>query len=287
MSAQTTRETLKETCEVLVVGAGPTGLMAANLLKRRGVDVRLVEQRAAASSESRAFAIQARSVELFEHMGIVDEFLAQGVLNPGVEFYVGKRHLGGLNFDKAASPDTPYGFIFMLPQSHTEAILIKDSERLGLEVECEVTVTGLTQDEGGVSVQATTKGGRERTIRSRYVVGADGAHSVVRKALGLSFEGSRFQAAFLLADCQVHWPLDHAHFRVFMNGGSTAFFLPLGGANRSRVMTTDRRDKGRDKHSSQVNRNGPNAASSELGLKELETAFQAVTDMDVTLSDAV
>ena len=106
MSAQMARETPKETCEVLVIGAGPTGLMAANLLKRRGVDVRLVEQRAKASSESRAFASQARSLELFDRMGIADEFLAQGMVNPGVEFYVGKRHLGGLNFDKAASPDT-------------------------------------------------------------------------------------------------------------------------------------------------------------------------------------
>src|ERR1700761_1705432 len=140
-------------CEVLVVGAGPTGLLAANLLKRGGIAVRIVDERAEASRESRAFAIQARTLELFQQIGLVDRLLDRGVINPGVEFYVGGKHVGGLNYDLAESPDTPYAFMFLLPQSQTEAILIEDLTAHGVDVEREIKVTGLEQDADGIVTQ--------------------------------------------------------------------------------------------------------------------------------------
>lgn len=270
-------------CEVLVVGAGPVGLMAASLLRRRGIDVRVVDKRAQASRESRAHVIQARSLELFQKMGLVDDFLAQGVVNHGVDMYAGGSYLGGLDFDRAASPDTPYPFIFMLPQARTEAILTRDLTRLGLEVERQVAVTGLTQDGHGVSVRASVADGSERVFRSQYVVGADGAHSAVRKALGLSFEGGKFQKSFLLADCRVNWALSHSRLSVFMNGDITGLFLPIDGATQSRIMVTDAVVTNT---AGQGRRDGVDE-SSEVDIGALEAAFAKATSRDVTLSDVV
>ena len=268
-------------CDVLVVGAGPTGLMAANLLKRSGVAVRIVDRRTEPSRESRAFAIQARTMELFQHIGVVDELLDRGVVNPGVEFYVGGERAGGIDYDVADAPDTPYPFLFLLPQSRTEAILVEDLSARGVEVERGVEVTGLEQDAEGVTARGVAADGREITVRGAYAIGADGAHSVVRKALGLPFEGSKYAQTFLLADCRVEWPgdrpLDHACFRVFMNGSSIGLFLPLDGAACSRVMATD--------HSGKADAGG--AEASHMDLPELQAAFSRATGMDARLSDPV
>ena len=268
-------------CDVLVVGAGPTGLMAATLLARRGVRVRIVDARTEASRESRAFAIQARTMELFQQIGIVDDFLDLGIINPGIDFHVGGRCVGGFDYDRAASPDTPYPFIFLLPQARTEAILIEDLARHGGTVERGVAVTGLDLDGDGITAWATNAAGEAMAIRAAYAVGADGAHSVVRKALGLTFEGAKYAPTFLLADCRIEWPagseLNHDRFRVFLHGASVALFLPLDGIRCSRVMATD--------HSGKVDAGGE--AATHLDLLELERAFSEASGLAVRLSDPV
>ena len=94
-------------CEVLVVGAGPTGLMAALLLRRQGIDVRIVDRNAQPSRESRAFAVSARTLELFASLGLADALLQRGVINSGIGFHVSGEWIGGLDFDQASAPDTP------------------------------------------------------------------------------------------------------------------------------------------------------------------------------------
>ncbi|MET0403652.1 MAG: FAD-dependent monooxygenase [Cystobacter sp.] len=268
--ARSTRE-----CEVLVVGAGPTGLMAATLLKRRGVEVRIIDERAEASRESRAFAIQARSLELFLGIGLADALLARGVVNTGIDFFVSGRRSGGLDLDAADSPDTPYQFIFMLPQSETEVLLIEELTRQGVRIERGIKVSGLEQDAHGVVTRGTTAEGGAFQARSAYVVGADGAHSIIRKSAGLTFEGRKYAQSFLLADCRVEWPLDHHRFRVFLNGETIGLFLPLRGSGLSRVMVTD--------PSGKADAGGTEAAP--LELEEIQAAFVAASGQAVTLKD--
>ncbi|MFD9702246.1 FAD-dependent monooxygenase [Lentzea sp. NPDC059081] len=221
-------------CDVLVVGAGPSGLMTAALLVRQGVQVCVVDANAGPATESRAFAVQARTVELFRSIGLADELLQRGIVTTGIRFHIKGKHVGGLDFDRARAATTPYQFILMAPQSEVEELLLRDLARHGVAVRRGTRLTRLQQTEDAVTALLG-----DRTVTAQYVVGADGAHSTVREQLGLTFDGDRYGQRYLLADCRVEWPLDHAHFRVFMNGSRIGLFLPLAGAENSRVMVTD------------------------------------------------
>jgi len=258
-------------CEVLVVGAGPTGLMAAALLQRSGVSVRIVDQRARPSAESRAFAVQARTVELFQSLGLADALLDRGIVNTSINFHVRGKPIGRLNFDRAMAPDTPYPFILMVPQCETEGVQIDDLTAHGVTIERGVDVKTVVQSDHRVHTRCTGPNGRAFEISSAYVIGADGAHSIVRKQLGLSFEGASYEQSFLLADCQVDWEHDHHNFRIFTHGDRIGLFLPLKGHAMSRVMATDLREDP--------------SKSLAMTLEELQEAFREATQLPVTLSN--
>ena len=259
-------------CEVLVVGAGPTGLMAALLLRRQGIDVRIVDRNAQPSRESRAFAVSARTLELFASLGLANALLQRGVINSSIGFHVSGEWIGGLDFDQASAPDTPYRFILMLPQAETEAVLLDALDEGWLAVEREVEVTGLSADADGVRVKAQDATGVATTLHARYVIGADGAHSIIRHALDLRFEGAPYPQNFLLGDVAVDWPLGHDRFRVFVHADRIGLYFPLDGGSMSRVMTTDLRADP-DEH-----------AAPDLSLAELQDAFQEASCLPVTLS---
>lgn len=267
-------------CEVLVVGAGPTGLIAANLLARSGVAVRIVEQRAEATRESRAFAVQARTLELMRSIGLTERFVASGVRADSVNIHVKGRFRGGLDFARADTGDTPFPFILMIPQSRTEAILAEDCAALGITIERGMTVTELAQDEAGVTTRGAGPAGPAGAfaIRSRYVVGADGSHSVVRAAADFGWHGDMLPQRFLLADCKVDWPLDHDHFRVFLNRQRIGLFLPLDGTKLSRVMATDLSGSFDD---------GDASKPAPLDLAEMQEGLSQAIALPVRLSDPV
>ncbi|MFV3126855.1 FAD-dependent monooxygenase [Niveispirillum sp. KHB5.9] len=265
-------------CDVLVVGAGPTGLMAACLLVRSGVRVRIIERRVEPTRESRAFAVQARTLELMRALGLADRFLARGVIAGSVNLHVGGRFHGGLNFDLAQAGDTPFPFILMIPQSETEALLIQDLAEQGVRVERGRELGGLMQDDDGVIAHIRALDGAETEIRSAFIIGADGSRSAVREATGITWDGEMLPQRFLLADCKVDWPLDHHRFRVFLNGRRIGLFLPLYGSQLSRVMATDLSGGFGDGEASQP---------LPLDLKEMQEGLSEAINMPVTLSDPV
>ncbi len=173
------------TVDVLVVGGGPTGLVMAAELAARSVSCRIVDKAPVRSQYSRALVVQARSLELMQKMGIADELVARGRRTLKATPFVGGRRAVDLEFGDIGVEDTPYPFLLFVSQAETERGLELRMNELGVEVERPVELVGFAQDPEGVSARLRREDGREETVRARYVVGADGAHSAVRKGARL------------------------------------------------------------------------------------------------------
>jgi 2-polyprenyl-6-methoxyphenol hydroxylase-like FAD-dependent oxidoreductase len=183
---------LVATPDVVVVGAGPTGLMLACELALAGSGVKLLDERTDMPNITRAFAVHARTLELLDARDMADELLTRGV--PVREI----APPGGTTLDLGELP-TRFGMVLIVPQSGTEKILQVRADDLGVDIVRGAEVVGLTQDGDGVSLDCA--GGD--TVRAGYVVGCDGAHSTVRGQLGIDFVGKQYQTHILLADLQL------------------------------------------------------------------------------------
>ncbi|MFG1924847.1 FAD-dependent oxidoreductase [Cryptosporangium sp. NPDC048952] len=196
--------------DVLVIGAGPTGLTLALDLARRGVAVRIVDAAPGPSQASRGKGIQPRTQEVFDDLGVIDTILKTARPYPPMRAYRGDTVVweGNLGSPRAAGPDVPYPGIVMLPQQLTEQALRDRLAQENVRVEYGTPVTDLTQDDNGVTAAG---------IHARYAVGADGGRSTVRKTLGIPFLGETF-ATERMALADVRFPdglLDRDHWHIW------------------------------------------------------------------------
>ena len=182
--------------EVLIVGAGPVGLFAANECARHNLRWRLIEERLSQSEHSKALAIFPRTLEIFDMAGLVAPFLEKANRVTNVAIMTRDRALAHLKFEPHESP---YSFVAMVPQDVTEKLLVDALLRKGGDVRYETKFISAAQDDSGVNVTIEHKGQSEG-IRAAVVLGCDGAHSTVRHQLNLPFEGAEYQGLFLLAD---------------------------------------------------------------------------------------
>lgn len=185
--------------DVLVVGAGPSGLMLGVCLARLGVDAIVADGKSGPTRESRALAVQARSMELYDQLGLVDRVLAGR--SPATSFVpgAGDRPFGRLELRALAADTTPYREITVFEQSANERLLADALVEHGRPVRWGWELTGLEPAEASVTATFATPDG-PATVRARYCVGADGAHSPVRHALGIPFEGITNEHSFYVLD---------------------------------------------------------------------------------------
>ena len=189
-------------CDVLIVGAGPTGLTLAAELLARGIHTRIIDMDPGTPRLSRAIGIAARTLESLDAMGIVDRFLDEGHRARGVSLYRGSRRL--LRIDMAYS-GSKYRFQLHLPQQRTEALLRERVAELGGAVEHGVELVGFTDDGVGVNATVSERPGRIGAISTRFLVGCDGAHSRVRHLLDVPFLGQPYPWDWLFADARLDW----------------------------------------------------------------------------------
>lgn len=179
-------------CAVLIVGAGPTGLMLAIELARRNVPLRIIDAADAPFPGSRGKGLQPRTLEIFDHIGIIDEIVDRATLYPQMRFHLGPLsfRIGSLGTDHPASTQVPWPNMLMLPQFRTEQALRRRLEWLGVTIERGKVLVSLAQDEAGVSARLESG----EVLRADYLVGCDGGRSAVRKAAGIALVGETLDA---------------------------------------------------------------------------------------------
>jgi 2-polyprenyl-6-methoxyphenol hydroxylase-like FAD-dependent oxidoreductase len=228
-------------CQVLVVGAGPTGLTLAAQLLARGIRTRIIDKAEGPAPHSRAIGIHARTLELLDTMGLAEDFLGRGHRVAHLRMYAGGRRLLNLNL---AHNGSRYPFVLHLPQSETEVLLRARVRELGGSIEQGVELVRLTGRADVVDATVRDRAGREAEISAGYVVGCDGAHSRVRHELEIAFTGQPYPNDWLLADVALQGAgsPDAVHL-FFRPDGLPLTCIPMGG-HRWRLVMANAGDRG-------------------------------------------
>ena len=219
------RQISRNDCQVLVVGAGPTGLVLACELLARGIRARIIDKGDGMVLQTRALGIHARTLEVFDMMDLAERFVEHGQVVRRFHMYADGKTLVRLELARNGSA---FGFMLDVPQDMTETILRQRVGELGGSVEQRTELSGLRQDLGGVTATVTEPGGTVRTVTADYAAGADGAHSRVRSELGLDFRGHPYTQDWLLADVHLGWdrPDDEMH-AFFRRDGRPLICMPM------------------------------------------------------------
>ncbi len=218
--------------DVLIIGAGPAGLTLACELMRRGLKIRLVEQLPARTTQSRALAVQARSLEVFEKLGVLDKMLDGGLPIDTVHLYQNGKQIGMTSLSVL---QIAYPFVLIIPQADTEEILTDRLEELGGRIERNISFSELKDNQAVLSHAC----GKKETVTAKWIVGCDGAHSAVRHALNIPFKGTKFSETFALADVTIpHCPLTRRDIHGFLSSAGILGLISLPKKNQYRLITT-------------------------------------------------
>lgn len=227
--------------QVLVVGAGPTGLVLAAQLLARGIRTRTIDKDVGPVPQSRALGVQARTLEVLDVMGLADAFVERGHRVRRFRVYSGQRTLFVLDFARNGSP---YGFALVLPQRETEMLLRTRVRELGGIVEQGVELVRAAEDGSAVNATLRDLAGVDTETRSGYVVGCDGAHSRVRHELRLAFDGQPYAQDWLLADVALDGAGSEDEIYMFLRpDGLPLTCIPMG-EQRWRVVMPNAGDRG-------------------------------------------
>jgi 2-polyprenyl-6-methoxyphenol hydroxylase-like FAD-dependent oxidoreductase len=214
--------------DVLVVGAGPTGLVLALVLRRLGVAVRIVDRAPGPGTTSRALVVHARTLELYRELGLADEVVARGLKFAAVNLWARGRHAARVNLGDIGEGLSPFPYIVIFPQDEHEEMLERHLAAAGVAVERGTELVGFAQEPAGVVARLRTGEGEER-CSAAYLVGCDGAHSAVRDGLGIGFPGGTYERVFYVADVALRGPVANHELHVALDEADFFAAFPLKG----------------------------------------------------------
>jgi len=221
---------------VLIVGAGPTGLVLALWLTKAGVSVRIIDKAAEPGTSSRALGVQARTLELYRQMGIADELLKESVNVAAGNFWVGGKHIARIGLADSGKELSPFAGFVIFPQDAHERMLIDQLQALGVAVERSTELVRFHDD--GAIVHGTIRrpDGTEEECEAYFLAGCDGAHSAVRVGLRIGFPGGTYDELFYVADAEVTGPVANHEIHIDFSSADFLAVFPMRGERRVRLI---------------------------------------------------
>jgi 2-polyprenyl-6-methoxyphenol hydroxylase-like FAD-dependent oxidoreductase len=242
VSAQTAEKRMSRG-DVLIVGAGPTGLVLALWLTKLGVKVRIIDKTAAPGTTSRALAVHARTLELYRQLDLADAVVERGHQVPAVRLWVKGEPQTRVDFKQIGSNLTPYSFLQIFPQDEHERLLIARLEELGVSVERDTELITYGDESDHIVARLQRAGREEETCEADYIAGCDGVHSIVRRTMGTGFPGGTYRHLFYVADVDASGPAIDGELHVDLEEADFLAVFPLAGKGRARLIGTVRDER--------------------------------------------
>src|SRR6266404_3277369 len=226
--------------DVLIIGAGPTGLVLALWLTNLGVKVRIIDKSVEAGTTSRALAVQARTLELYRQLDLTEAVVARGHRVPAVNLWVKGEAAARVPFESVGSGLTPYPFLHIFPQDQHEQLLIERLGRFGVAVERQTELVSFANGENGITARLRGPDGQEVDGEAKYIAGCDGARSIVRATIGTGFPGGTYRQIFYVADVEAAGPAVNGELHVDLDEADFLGVFPLAGEAKARLIGTVR-----------------------------------------------
>jgi 2-polyprenyl-6-methoxyphenol hydroxylase-like FAD-dependent oxidoreductase len=229
--------------DVLIIGAGPTGLVLALWLTKLGVKVRIIDETAEPGTTSRALAVQARTLELYRQLDLAETVVARGHKVPAVNLWVKGESAARLSFENVGSGLTPYAFLQIFPQDQHERLLVERLEALDVTVERRTELISFAQEETCVIARLRGPDGHEVDCEVNYIAGCDGARSIVRETVGTGFPGGTYRQIFYVADVEAAGPALNGELHADLDEADFLAVFPLAGQGQARLIGTVRDER--------------------------------------------
>jgi 2-polyprenyl-6-methoxyphenol hydroxylase-like FAD-dependent oxidoreductase len=229
--------------EVLIVGAGPTGLVLALWLTKCGVKIRIVDKAAEPGITSRALAVQARTLELYQQLGLADDVVAKGHRVPAVNLWIKGERRARISLNDMGKGLTPYPFMHIFPQDEHEKLLIAKLAALGVSVERRTELLSFVEHANAIIARLRGPDGSEQNCEAIYLAGCDGARSKVRETIGAGFPGGTYRHVFYVADVQATGAALDGELHIDLDEADFVAIFPLAGEGRGRLIGTVRDER--------------------------------------------
>jgi 2-polyprenyl-6-methoxyphenol hydroxylase-like FAD-dependent oxidoreductase len=224
------------TTDVLIVGAGPTGLMLANQLGRRGVRATIIDRHSGPAMQSRAMAVQARTLEIYAKLGVADQAVALGAPGGGLSMWVHGRRRARIPLKEIGEGLSPFPYVLMLGQDDNERILGAQLRHWNIDLQWNTELVSLEQQPDHVRAVLKDPDGRERVVTASYVAGCDGGRSAVRQMNDIGFPGAPYEHTFFVADTEATGPMVPGELNACLWKDGFTLFFPMRGRNGWRVI---------------------------------------------------
>lgn len=224
--------------DVLIAGAGPTGLVLGLWLARLGIRVRFIDKTAEPGTTSRALGVQARTLEFYAQLGIADSVVQHGRSATAANLWTNGRRAAHIEIGAPGEGLSPFPFALIYPQDEHERFLVERLLALGVTVERRTELTGFEQDDLSVRAQILKPDGATELSNAAYLAGCDGAHSILRERLGIGFPGGTYEHLFYVADVEADGKAINGELNIAFDRSDFLVVFPLKGENRARFIGT-------------------------------------------------